>query len=255
MKYFGTQRFLVVYSAVVTLAFSITVVFWCQQQTASAQTDTKILDEITVKKIRIVEPNGTLRAVLSSSPGFNAGQRAQQGTPIRFAGLMFYNEEGQETGGLTYQGRATPDGQDADCTLSFDQYRQDQNVYLHHEEVKDAKSLRIEDGLSINQRPDWTMVKDEYALYNQIQKLPPAEADELRLKSAQAGKVSAGRLFFGVVRGTNEGKPYNNAGIFIKNKWGRNAIRIFVDDDNKPHFQVFDPLGKTVVYELNIPVK
>ena len=243
-----------VYSAVVTLAFSITVVYWCQQQTASAQTDNKILDEITVKKIRIVEPDGTLRAVLSSSPGFNAGQRAQQGG-VRFAGLMFYNEEGRETGGLTYQGKATAEGQDADCTLSFDQYRQDQNVHLHHEEVKDAKSLRIEDGLSINQRPDWTTVKDEYGLYNQIQKLPPAEADELRLKSAQAGKVSAGRLFFGVVRGTNEGKPYNNAGIFIKNKWGRNAIKIFVDDDNKPHFQVFDPLGKSVIYELNIPTK
>jgi len=258
MKFLGSQRFLVLYSGLVTLAFGVTVIsgFVVQSNSAaSQQTDTKnILDEITVKKINIVEPNGTLRAVLSSSAGFNFGQRAENG-PVRIAGLMFYNEEGQETGGLVYRGRAIPGGQDADCTLTFDQYRQDQNVYLHHEEKKDAQTFRIEDGLTINQRPDWTAVKDEFGIYEQMQKLPAAQREELQLKSVQAGKVFARRLFFGVQRGVQEGKSYNDAGIFIKNKWGRNAIKLYVDDDNKPHFQVFDPLGKSVIYELNIPLR
>jgi hypothetical protein len=201
-----------------------------------------------------VEPNGTLRAVLSSSAGFDFGQRAENG-PVRIAGLMFYNEEGQETGGLVYRGRVISGGQEADCTLTFDQFRQDQNVYLHHEEHKDAQSLKIEDGLTINQRPDWTAVKDEFGIYEQIQKLPPAQREELRLKSAQAEKIFARRLFLGVQRGNQGGKAYNNAGIFIKNKWGRDAIKIYVDDDNKPHIQVLDPLGNSVIYEVNIPPK
>ena len=258
MKFFGTPRFLVFYSAAVTLAFALTVFGGLSMRATSAATyqiDTKkTFDEITVNKINIVEPNGTLRAVLSSSTGFNTGQRAQNG-PVRIAGLMFYNEEGEETGGLVFRGRAIAGGQDADCTLTFDQYRQDQNVYLHHEEIKNAQSVKIEDGLTINQRPDWTAVNHEYDIYRQMQKLTAAQRDELQLKSAHAGKIFARRLFFGVQRGVQDGKSYNDAGLFIKNKWGRNAIKIYVDDDNKPHFQVFDPLGNSVIYELNIPAK
>ncbi|HEY0348611.1 MAG TPA: hypothetical protein VGC60_10710 [Pyrinomonadaceae bacterium] len=257
MKVFGNQRFLVVYSALVTLAFSATVLcgLVMPSRAAAEQTDAKkVLDEITVRKINIVEANGTLRAVLSSSAGFNSGQRAENG-PVRIAGLMFYNEEGQETGGLVFRGRVIPGGQDADCTLTFDQFRQDQNVYLHHEEKKDAQTFRIEDGLTINQRPDWPAVQEEYGVYNQMQKLSGRQRDDLQLKAAQAGKIFARRLFFGVQRGTQDGKSYNDAGVFIKNKWGRNAIKIYVDDDNKPHFQVFDPLGQSVIYELNIPPK
>ena len=108
MRFFPSQRFLVFYSGLVTLAFSVTVLsaFVMQTSRASSQQEDarKILDEITVKKINIVEPNGTLRAVLSSSAGFNFGQRAENG-PVRIAGLMFYNEEGQETGGLVYRGQ------------------------------------------------------------------------------------------------------------------------------------------------------
>jgi hypothetical protein len=56
-----------------------------------------------------------------------------------------------------------------------------------------------------------------------------------------------------VQRGTKDSAPYNDAGVFIKNKWGRDAIKLYVDDDNKPHFEVYDPLGKTTVYELKVP--
>src|SRR5215467_14318404 len=90
------------------------------------------------ERINIRERNGILRAALSNSAGFNEGQRAEGGG-VTFSGLMFYNEEGQEEGGLVYSGKALPSGgQDADVTLTIDQYRQDQNVYLHHEEHKDS---------------------------------------------------------------------------------------------------------------------
>jgi hypothetical protein len=113
---------------------------------------------IDAERINIREKGGTLKAALSNSAGFNEFQRAERGS-VTSSGLMFYNEEGEEEGGLVYSGKATPGGQDADVSLTMDQFRQDQNVYLHHEEHKDAQSRRIEDGLSINARPDWTDVK------------------------------------------------------------------------------------------------
>lgn len=113
---------------------------------------------INAERINIREKNGILKAALSNSAGFNEGQRADQGA-VRLSGLMFYNEEGQETGGLVYLGKAIPGGQDADVTLTMDQYNQDQNVYLHHVEHKDSLGSSIEDGLTINSRPDWKGIK------------------------------------------------------------------------------------------------
>jgi len=141
-------------------------------------------------RINIREKTGVLKAALSDSAGFNEFQRAERGG-VTFSGLMFYNEEGEEEGGLVYSGKAVPGGQNADVTLTMYRYRQDQNVYLRHEEHKDAKGMSIEDGLSINARPDWSAIKDEYSIYALMEKLSPDQQDELRLRSLQTGKISS----------------------------------------------------------------
>lgn len=208
---------------------------------------------LTAERINIREKNGILKAALSNSAGFNEGQRSEQGG-VSFSGLMFYNEEGQETGGLVYLGKAIPGGQVGDVSLTFDQYNQDQNVYLHHEEYKDAHGLKIDDGLTIIARPDWKGVKEEYTIYGEMDKLTdPEQRDALKLKSLQEGKISTRRAFFGVLRGDKDTVPYNDCGVFLKNKWGRDAIKLYVDNDNKPHFEIYDSLGKSVVYELKLP--
>jgi hypothetical protein len=209
---------------------------------------------LNAERINIRERNGILKAALSNSAGFNEGQRAEQGRVV-FSGLMFYNEEGQETGGLVYRGKTIPGGQDADVSLTMDQYNQDQVVYLHHEELKNADGLKIDDGLTIIERPDWKGVKEEYSIYGQMDKLKPEEREELKLKSLQAAKISTRRAFFGVRRGTKDAAPYDDAGVFIKNKWGRDAIKLYVDNDNKPHFEILDALGRSCVYELKIPAQ
>ena len=212
------------------------------------QQDFKVLN---AERINIREKSGILKAALSNSDGFNEGWRSKHGGVI-FSGLMFYNEEGEETGGLVYSGKANPDGQDGDVSLTFDQYHQDQNVFLHHEEHKDAHGLSIDDGLTIIARPDWKGEKEEYTIYNEMDKLPPEQREALKLKSLQAGKISTRRAFFGVRRGTKELEPYDDAGLFLKNKWGRDAIKLYVDNDNKPHFEIYDPLGKSIIYELKL---
>ena len=45
---------------------------------------------------------------------------------------------------------------------------------------------------------------------------------------------------------------YDDVGVFIKNRWGRDAIKLYVDYQNKPHLEVYDELGKSIVYELKI---
>lgn len=206
---------------------------------------------IDAEQINIREKDGTLKAVLSNSAGFNVGDRAKDAPP-RFSGLMFYNEQGDEEGGLVYQGRAIPGGQDADVSLTMDQYRQDQNVYLNHTEHKDAKGISISDGLQINSRPDWTKAKHEYELYRQINALPESEQKEAQLQALKCGDIGTRRLFYGVKRGISDGQLFDDAGLFIRNRWGRDAIKLYVDSENKPHFEIFDELGNSKVYELRL---
>jgi hypothetical protein len=212
---------------------------------------TQRVDVLNAHQINISEKDGTLKAVLSNSEGFSKiGESRKQGVP--FSGLMFYNQEGDEEGGLVYSGKAIPGGQDADVTLTMDQYRQDQNVYLHHEEHKDAQTRTIDDGLTVISRPDQSQEKEEYALYEAMDKLSAEARDALKLKSLQEGKISTRRLFVGDRRGMKGNVAYDDAGLFIKNRWGRDAIKLYVDYDNKPHLEVYDPLGKTIVYELKL---
>jgi len=84
---------------------------------------------------------------------------------------------------------------ESDLTLAFDQYKQDQNVYLRHEEHKEEYALEITYGLSVIARPDWTEAKEEYRMYDALGKLTGAEREAAELSALRAGKLSTTRVF------------------------------------------------------------
>ena len=65
-------------------------------------------DELTVQRLNIVDANGTLRMVLAGKdrmhPGVMDGVTIDRPRPV--AGMLFFNDEGDEVGGLTYTGTA-----------------------------------------------------------------------------------------------------------------------------------------------------
>jgi hypothetical protein len=83
-------------------------------------------DEITVHRVRVVEPDGTLRMVISNWNGLPRDSRGnRQGQNQRpGAGILFYNNEGVENGGLIFGGRRDTQGAvvDSGVSLSFDKY-------------------------------------------------------------------------------------------------------------------------------------
>jgi len=154
-------------------------------------------------------------------------------------------------------GKKLPEGQDAGSGLTFDQYRQDQTISLEHNEHVDSEGAHYDDGLNVVARPDWTVVKDEYAFYKMMEEFKGAaeEKDALLYQYANEGKVAKKRLFIGNRRGTKEGQSYDETGLFIRNKYGRDAIRMFVDDNNVPHLEFYDRFGKKVIYEWKPEIK
>jgi hypothetical protein len=123
------QRFLTVYSGVLTLVFGVTVL-----SGFSFGQKPDVVDELTVHRINVVEPDGTLRMVIANRarlPGVIVhGKEEKIDRPQ--AGVLFYNDEGSENGGLIYSGHKNEKGEvvDSGGSLSFDKYGENQIVQL-----------------------------------------------------------------------------------------------------------------------------
>jgi hypothetical protein len=124
------QQFLLIYSAVLSTAFA--VVLLCGATGRRTQ-----FDEIQVHRIDVVEPDGTLRMVISNKdrlpPVIVKGKEHPEfGEPRPQAGMLFYNDEGSENGGLIFGGRKNDKGEvvDSGGSLSFDRYGASQVVQL-----------------------------------------------------------------------------------------------------------------------------
>jgi hypothetical protein len=218
-------------------------------------------EEIDVERINIVESDGTLKLALFNSErltrGLDGDKRKGTGS---ISGMLFYNQEGYEAGGMVFDGRKIDGGQMSGAGLMFDVYRQDQTIALQHNEKKDSLTSYYEDGLKIMSRPDRSHVKEEYAFYalkypnrfgnSDTPKLTKKEMDSIELVLSSQNKVAQRRLWLGTKRGDTGNGWFDETGLYIKNKYGKDMIRIYVDNENKPKFEILDSLGTVVKYNL-----
>ena len=114
-------KILVVYSTVLTTLLAAFTV------TGFAAAKVQRFDEIDVHRLNVREPDGTLRMVISNHvrlPGVIV--RGKENPPVDrpYAGMLFYNDEGTENGGLIFGGHHNANGEvvDAGVSLSFDRY-------------------------------------------------------------------------------------------------------------------------------------
>jgi hypothetical protein len=172
---FNHQKFLTVYSGVLTVAVTAALLSGFTAGETNAKFDT-----ITVQRINVVEPDGTLRLVVTNNrrvpgiiikgheyPDFG-GRKANTD-----AGLLFYDAEGTESGGLTFGGRKDAQGNIRRFGhLSFDRYGQDQMFSI------DAVDFGTAYGSSIrmNDVPGWP-IEEYLQLLERIQDLPPEQRE------------------------------------------------------------------------------
>jgi hypothetical protein len=117
-----------------------------------AQTARTRFTEIDVERINVVESDGRVRLVLANSArqaDAVIGGRVLAPGRNRPAGMIFFNQEGDEVGGLIYSGRTGENGPIASGSLTFDQYRQDQTVALQYVEQNGRRRA----GLAVIDRP------------------------------------------------------------------------------------------------------
>jgi hypothetical protein len=122
------ERFLVAYCVLSSTALAAVLVM-------GAARPGRTFDEITVQRINVAEPDGTLRMVISDKarlPGVIVKGQEHPKVDRPQAGLLFYNDEGSENGGLIFGGRKNEKGEvvDAGGSLSFDKYGASEVIQL-----------------------------------------------------------------------------------------------------------------------------
>jgi len=114
-------RILAVYSTVLTTVLAAFTF------AGSAAARIQHYDEIDVHRLNVREPDGTLRMVISNHarlPGVIVRGKENPRVDRPYAGMLFYNDEGTENGGLVFGGHRAANGEvvDSGVSLSFDRY-------------------------------------------------------------------------------------------------------------------------------------
>jgi hypothetical protein len=192
-------------------------------------------DEIDVHRINIVEPDGTLRLAISDRAEFPGiivkGKEMPHASRADVAGMIFYNDEGTENGGLVFGGKTANGQVSGGGHLSFDQYDQDQVVTLQQTE-EDGRRVA---GLSIDDRPDAPM---DFAALSALEQEPDGPAKTAKLeKLDEAGAFGEPRLFVG--------KDSNRTSLLnLKDAKGQTRLRLVVTAKGDASIQFLDATGK-----------
>lgn len=184
--------------------------------------------EIDVQRINIVEPDGTLRMVISDKskfPGIIINNKERPHPEGRSsAGMIFYNDEGTENGGLIFGGMKDKNGVVSSYGhLSFDRYLQDQVFTID----ADQQGNRERSGLSIVDDPDWPIT-------DFLNATPAEQKKFFKTHAPPQQRIYLGRA------------PDNSASLTLKDKDGHARIVIKVNPDGSPVIQFLDASGKLV---------
>jgi hypothetical protein len=152
------------------------------------------------------------------------------------AGIIFFNDEGTENGGLIFGGMRDQSGKvESWGHLSFDQYEQDQVFTIDAgEEGGQRKS-----GVGIWDRGDYPIL-DAYEASLRIRKLPEAQQEAELTKFAASHPGDAPRAYLG--RGGDR-----SVALRLMDQNGHDRPRLRVNADGSPVMQFLDSAGKVTM--------
>jgi hypothetical protein len=193
--------------------------------------------EIDVERMNIIEPDGKLRLTISDaarSPGWTFHGHVYPGRQ-KSAGMIFFNDEGEEDGGIGFGGSKVNGKVEADGGIAFDRYEQYEAVTLRYSE----ENGRRQQGLSVTDRADvpiYQMVLKQ----DSLKKMPAGPARDSAMKAFVENNgtpLAARRLFAGR-------DPNRSAVVSLSDPWGRPRLRMAVDSTGAASIQFLDTLGK-----------
>jgi hypothetical protein len=197
---------------------------------------------IDVERINVVEADGRLALVIANAPRLPnpiVGGKERK-TPRTGPGMLFFNGTGDECGGLVYGSREKDGRYQAGAHLSFDQYKNDQVVYLSYRDDGATRS----GGFYVVDRPTRPDIEELLQRQEALDRATGEEKERLQRQMREAsarGEFGAQRIFVG--------SEDRTAMVRLRDTAGRNRVRIYVDAANVARMEFLDEGGK-VVYSI-----
>lgn len=231
-------NFLTAYSVIISLILVSSLFIRNTTKSQNVQT----FNEINVKRINVLENDGTLRMTISneerSPANLSYGKSFGLGGGDR-TGLIFYNEEGTECGGLIYSGitDSINNTYEAYGHLSFDQYNQNQVLYLQYSDENGTKDI----GLYVDDWQEKPIFSEWYSALKEISNssLSKAEKDSAinKLLVPKKGQPAyANRVFVG--RNANKSAVVN-----LADRQGNTRLQLAVDSLGSAKINFLDSTG------------
>jgi hypothetical protein len=222
------------YAAVATIALAVTALAAFRQSTR------KRFDEIDVERINLIEKSGRVRLVISNkerAPDIYLNGKTYHRSGGNGAGLIFYNDEGTENGGLSFGGETRNGRFQAEGELLFDQYNQDQTVGIVYSDDNGRRSA----GLHVWDRPN-APLSELADLVEGIKRLPDGPEKEAKMAAAREdarrrGLAGAHRVMVGKLED-------RSAAVVLSDPQGRPRLRLAVDSLGAARIEVLDAEGK-----------
>ncbi|AEE18432.1 hypothetical protein JM84_1230 [Dokdonia sp. Hel_I_63] len=205
----------------------------------SKKDNNKSYDELIVKKLTVIGEDNLPRMVLSNEDRQHSGRMngKEMDRRERPSGIIFFNNEGDECGGLVYKTKIKNGKVTSGMSFTMDNYKDDQVVQILNDEYyKDGKAY-IKRGISINQYPIGSNMEKRN---NKLMKLRSIEDDEERkqkINELMENEGPVNRLFIGKTKG-------NSSGLFLAGPDGAPKMMIYVDDKGNPKIQTFNKNGE-----------
>lgn len=153
-------------------------------------------ERVAPQRVDIVDGDGKLRMALFSPehmPEITVGGKVYQGRRSgqgEAAGITFYDDDGNECGGLIFGGGSTESGHSQGLSLTFDAFMQDQVLQLFSED-EDGKRRY---GMRLMDRPQ-RPIGEDIDEFDRIKGLPEGMEREAALRRVTSGHAQ--RAFFG----------------------------------------------------------
>jgi hypothetical protein len=225
-------KILKIYAGVLTAAVLVCLVLILK---GNSNTNFK---EITAERVNIVENDGKLRMVISNQESQHPGIMDNKVFPKRGrpAGMIFFNDAGDECGGLVYDG----DKNSASMTYSIDQWKNDQIMQLQYAQENQKGAPVKSYGLKLWDRSDQFTLTRLINYDDSLKKLNDTNAYAAGMKKLKAtGVLAKQRLFVG--------KDINgDVGLFLNDAKGNPRLKIFIDKQNQPVIETLDEKGQVV---------
>ena len=193
--------------------------------------------EITVERLNVVDANGTIRLVISNKdrmhPGAVDGKTIDRPRPV--AGLLFFNERGDEVGGLTFTGQEIDGRPRANAGIMFDQFRQDQTIGFSYSERDGQRTA----GFQVWDRSD-TPLSELIERLNAANRIADRSERERAIAAARAAAPPGPRrVFIGKM-------PDRSATVSLADGDGKPRLTMTVDAAGNPRIEFLDRQGTVV---------